>query len=114
MAFKFVTGSWVPNVSYLTLLDKYIIFTFVVLSVVVLESFIVALFPNNAYNAGMVLDDIMMAIIATIWVALHVGIWIGAQYNLFYIDWNKVLEDDNSQSQYVYVKSGASNAKKAE
>lgn len=106
VAFKFVTGSWVPNVSYLTLLDKYIIFAFVVLSVVVFESFVVALFPDDAYHAATVLDDVIMAIIATVWVLLHVLIAVGARTGWFYIPWERVLEDDNAQSQWVYVKTG--------
>lgn len=103
VAFKFVTVNWVPNVSYLTRLDKYIIFTFIMLSFVVLESFFVSLVPSRHYDIGRGFDVAIVSVFVVIWIVLHLFIWVGSVKNYFYKPWDVVLQADNHDLQQFEV-----------
>ena len=94
VAFKFVTNTWVPQVSYLTLLDKYTMIAIFMLMVQVLENFIVALRSDHENVDD---HDGYFAIIYTVsWILFHVVILIGNKFNWFCKSWDKVLNDDDS------------------
>ena len=44
IALQFVVGSWLPNTSYLTLLDKYILLSFIVMFIIIIMVFIFDIF----------------------------------------------------------------------
>jgi hypothetical protein len=91
VAFKLVANGFCPPVSYLTLLDKYILISFATLLVIVAENFIVS---QMEYDAAVKLDVAFSIIILLWWVLLHLFIAIGTKLDLFYLSWKDVAKDD--------------------
>ena len=91
VAFKLVANGFCPPVSYLTLLDKYILLSFLTLLIIVAENFIVS---QMEYDAATKLDGAFSIIILLWWLLLHVVIAIGTKFDLFYLDWKDVVDDD--------------------
>jgi len=71
IAFKFVLIQTIPVVSYLTLLDRYVILSFSWLFVSCLESYMAATFLTQQ------MDDCFNAISASLWLTLHLIIVVG-------------------------------------
>ena len=91
VAFKLVANGFCPPVSYLTLLDKYILLSFLTLLIIVAENFIVS---QMEYDAATKLDGAFSIIILLWWLLLHVVIAVGTKFDLFYLDWKDVVDDD--------------------
>ncbi len=91
VAFKLVANGFCPPVSYLTLLDKYILLAFLTLLVIVAENFIVS---QMEYDAAVKLDRGFSIIVLLWWVLLHVFIAIGTKFDLFYLDWKEIMNND--------------------
>lgn len=91
VAFKLVANGFCPPVSYLTLLDKYILLSFVTLLVIVTENFIVS---QMDYDAAVKLDQAFSIIILLWWIMLHAFIAIGTKFDLFYLSWKDVIDED--------------------
>ena len=94
VAFKFVTVGWVPQVSYLTLLDWYTIIAILMLMVQVLENFIVAIF-SDMDNIGEI-DEMFAISYVVVWVGFHLLIVVGAKFMWFCASWDKVFAGDDS------------------
>eukprot|EP00002_Diphylleia_rotans_P005451 TRINITY_DN14593_c0_g1_i1.p1 TRINITY_DN14593_c0_g1~~TRINITY_DN14593_c0_g1_i1.p1 ORF type:complete len:379 (-),score=81.43 TRINITY_DN14593_c0_g1_i1:192-1304(-) len=102
VAFKFVTNSYIPQVSYLTLLDKYTMFSFVMLSSVVLENYLIThLSRDNARDV----DNIFTVVFVALWLLIHFVIGVGNRFNFFHQSWERVLSTDNSQVTRIKKKS---------
>lgn len=99
VAFKFVTNSWVPQVSYLTLLDKYTIVAILMLVIQVLENFVVSLNQDEDDNVNR--DKIFAIVFTVVWVAFHIYILIGSRRHWFCDEWDKVLDGDDSAGSCV-------------
>ena len=107
VAFKFVTNAFLPIISYLTVLDCYMIIATVLTFVCVLENFIVSklFFSQITTDDGSILEnptalyiDVRFAIVFTVvWFLLHVIIIIGHINHWFYADWNKVRTENNEE-----------------
>lgn len=91
VAFKLVANGFCPPVSYLTLLDKYILLSFLTLLVIVAENFIVS---QMEYDAAVKLDQAFSIIILLWWLSLHAFIAIGTKFDLFYLKWKDVKDSD--------------------
>jgi hypothetical protein len=98
VAFKFVTNSWVPAVSYLTLLDKYTMLAICMIMLQVLENFICVMFEGD----DVALKDSYFALTyVCVWVSFHIYIYIGTYLNWFCLPWSKVIEEDDAGGSYV-------------
>jgi len=93
VAFKFVMQSYVPPTPYLTLLDKYVLASFLIVGVVILENFLVSFGHEETVASG---DAAFAAVLAILWVCFHVFIVIGTRFMWFHLDWKDVLENDES------------------
>jgi hypothetical protein len=97
VAFKFVITGMVPPTPYLTLLDMYILFSFVVIGVEVTENFIVSYATDST---SLYFEHVFYFILAVIWISIHLILVVGARFQWFYQPWDKVhkLDDEASQS----------------
>jgi len=102
VAFKFVISGMVPPTPYLTFLDKYVLFSFVVIGTVVVENFILSY--NNANDNSGKFESIFYSILVTLWLISHIYLAIGAYLGWFYTSWEKVRKNDDS-SREVSVKT---------
>jgi hypothetical protein len=56
VAYQFVAGQALPRLGYLTLMDKFMVGSFVLLGVTVLESYIASRFPEDQHHKAMSVD----------------------------------------------------------
>ena len=70
-AYKFAVSSLVPTISYLTLLDYYVLFSWLVIMLNGFEGGFVGLISNE--DQGRQWDQIFMYMIGGLWIALHLG-----------------------------------------
>lgn len=82
IAFKFVISSWVPQVSYLTLLDKYMLIAFIFISLFVLENFLVTQINDSGTSLELI-DRYFALIYVSMWTLLHILIFTGVYIGLF-------------------------------
>ena len=87
VAFKFVINAYIPSIPYLTLLDKYMIVTYVILFMIVIVSFIMSLL--DADSAGM-WNDYFTYVTFSIWMFLHIALVISSHFNLLTPSWEYV------------------------
>ena len=97
VAFKFVITGMVPPTPYLTFLDMYVLFSFVVIGFEVAESFIVSYATKRNYLQS---ENIFFFILAALWLSIHVFLVVGTHFKWFYQPWEKAhkLDDENSQT----------------
>lgn len=102
VAFKFVINSWVPNVSYLTLLDKYIILTFVIIFAIVVASFTMHFLNEDDANK---LNNIFTYTTASLWIFVHLMIIISYYFQLLTPSWAYVEanQDDSGGEAYTLI-----------
>lgn len=93
VAFKFISISWLPNIPYLTMLDKYSSVSLFSIFLVVFENFIMGCFAEYE-DVGKV-DTSFLVIMAIAWSALHCYIIVGADGKWFYEDWREVEKRDS-------------------
>ena len=98
VAFKLVANGFCPPVSYLTLMDKYILVSFATLLVIVAENFIVS---QMEYDAAVKLDQAFSILILLWWIFLHLFIAIGTKLDLFYLSWKDVVDDDTPPQKKI-------------
>jgi hypothetical protein len=56
VAYQFVAGQALPRLGYLTLMDKIMVGSFVLLGVTVLESYVVSRFPEDQHDKAKTVD----------------------------------------------------------
>jgi hypothetical protein len=95
VAIKFV-ASFLPVISYSTLLDYYNLMSYLFLAVWMLENFLVSpLFIGEESREWVRKWDAIAAIIyLVLWVLVHIAIVLGSYYDLFRKSWADVQEDD--------------------
>ena len=94
IAFKFVLIQTIPAVSYLTLLDRYIILSFSWLFMSCLESYMAATFLTQQ------MDDCFNAISAGLWFTLHLIIVVGTLCGWFRVtDIKQIISERRAMSQ---------------
>ena len=84
VVFRYSIVSCVPQVPYMTNLDKYNIMAISALMVVVLECFVVAAYGDDYRNKWIELDDMFYKSIAAIWIIIHLFICVGAGTQSFH------------------------------
>jgi len=100
VALKFVVASSLPKVSYLTVLDKYIVVSFLYLALVILQNTIVS--QLNKYNSNATMfDQISIGVLMSIWmltqiVFFFISLWCLRRKEEFKIN-SKVGEQETSQ-----------------
>jgi len=110
MVFMFVVSSQLPNVPYLTILDKYIYSVFFFMLVISIECAVVQLYENSHY-----LDAIMFKVSVCIFVGLHVLFvvvsYFARKYELKKLMWtsedylNAHAEDANATPHSMTIES---------
>ena len=86
VAFKFAIADSLPKVSYFTVLDKYMLCSFIFLYLIAVENFVIArLAEKTAFNADYI-DEILQNLWLAVWGAFHVLFAI-------YVKWT-VSQDD--------------------
>ena len=96
VAFKFVTINMVPAVPYLTLMDKYMLATFMVLTFIVIEN--VALVTLDVDTARDV-DDKFSLCALVLWILIHILIFIGDEFELFRTNWDSLACENDKKPQ---------------
>ena len=101
VAFKFVLVNWVPVVPYLTYLDKYNLFSILMLMVVTLENFIVAYDTRIDYEDKENFDRWFFVILFLLWVIIHILIYFGSDSKRLWFTnaWKRVEDEDNAKPQ---------------
>ena len=101
VAFKFVLVNWVPVVPYLTYLDKYNLFSILMLMVVTLENFIVAYDTRIDYEDKDHLDRWFFGLLFILWVTIHILIYFGSDSKRLWFTktWKQVKDEDNAKPQ---------------
>jgi len=92
VAFKWVVTSMLPKVSYQTFLDRYVLWSFFVLSLIALQinlAYIARDLDGVAY-----FDTTYGLVLLAVWVVPHLIFWIAYSWNraLFYISWDAVIK----------------------
>lgn len=88
VAFKYVVSSYLPKVTYLTLLDKYILSSLILIFCTAAENAFVYL--GREGDGAQEVDYIAAAIYGSLWLLLNVGFLLGSQTRLFYESWDEV------------------------
>ena len=88
VAFKFVTITFVPQVPYMTSLDKYNLLCFAALGILIIKC-VVLYYIDDEQDKQDFNEDFIYGYV-TIWVGFHVLILIGSKYNLFSESWDTV------------------------
>jgi len=106
VAFKFVTSGLVPKTSYLTLLDKYALFGFFFLVIVMIKDFVLGLliqFSSESFadvNKG---DIIFTGSMCLLWLALHVFMLYANYKKTLHIPWETVEQEQHDNVQYFWI-----------
>lgn len=87
VAFKFVANSWTPTVPYLTLLDKYMVFSFTALFANIIISFCMSIIDVDQAED---LNYIFTVCSCGVWVLLHVGIIVCTRFKWLTPSWDYV------------------------
>lgn len=98
VAFKFVIAGMVPPTPYLTFLDKYFLFSFVVIGTEVVENFILSYATSNS---SLHFEYVFYFILFVLWILLHLILVIGTHFQWFFQSWETVRELDNGSRQTV-------------
>ena len=94
VAFKFVINTFLPVISYLTWLDKYIICGFVLVGCSITENFFVSsLFLDH--DTAKLVDKYFAIVYTAIWIPLNLIAILGYIFKLFVIPWAKVEKMQN-------------------
>lgn len=100
VAFKFVMGSYIPKISYQTLLDKYTIFGTLMLGVTIIENFFVSsLFNPQASPEIEYRDQVFAVVWNAVWWLAHGYLVIGERFNWFRVSWEMVKEEDERKEK---------------
>jgi hypothetical protein len=102
VAFKFVINSYVPSVPYLTLLDKYMILTFMIMFTTVVVSFIMSLIDADAADLW---NSYFTYAAFGLWVFVHVVIVVAHMFGLLTPSWKYVEshQDESDNDAYTLV-----------
>jgi hypothetical protein len=94
VAIKFV-ANFLPVISYSTLLDIYTLVSYLFLASWMLENFVVAAFFSGDERAPLRsrIDQWAALTYITLWVSLHLVIFLGEKRDIFRKDWKSVIED---------------------
>jgi hypothetical protein len=97
VAFKFVITGMVPPTPYLTFLDKYVLFSFVLIGIEVVENFIASYATDSN---SLRFENVFYSILVVVWLSIHAILVVGTHYQWFYQSWDKVhkLDDETSQT----------------
>ena len=74
VAFKFVITGMVPPTPYLTFLDMYVLFSFVIIGFEVAENFIVSYATKSTFLQS---ENVFFFILAELWLSIHVFLVVG-------------------------------------
>lgn len=86
VAFKYTVSSYLPRITYLTLMDKYVLATFVFLGVVGFENASVAVLSNK--DTGRFVDRIFLCGAGGMWLLLHLIGLVCIWRKSFYPKWS--------------------------
>ena len=94
VAIKFV-ASFLPVISYSTLLDYYTLTAYFFLATWMLENFMVSplIIPHDRDTAKKI-DHAFASVYLILWIFLHVAIILGSSYDFFRKTWEEVEDDD--------------------
>lgn len=84
----------------LTLLDKYIIVSFLFIALIVLESFVLVYLNVNVAES---LNTVFSIILLILWTAIHIFVVIGWFTNLFVASWDDVIKGNRTEPQTAIV-----------
>eukprot|EP00045_Choanoeca_perplexa_P005327 m.44947 g.44947 ORF g.44947 m.44947 type:complete len:290 (-) comp13061_c0_seq1:939-1808(-) len=73
IAVKFVVASDLPNASYVTWLDAYILFGFFLIALVIIQNVIASRFEDETRAT---IDFVGLAIFGILWLGLHIGVFV--------------------------------------
>jgi hypothetical protein len=90
VAYKFVVAADLPKIGYLTLLDKYIVLSFGVLALGIVEIFVVSDSITPDEDTAQELDAWFYAVITGAWLLLHIVLACGGYCSLWCADWERV------------------------
>jgi hypothetical protein len=102
VAFKFVINSWIPNVSYLTTLDKYLLLSTGLISANIVISFALGFMDDD--SAGQT-NYWFTVLGVAFWGLVHVWFWCGWHLKLLTPTWEqvKVAQEDPENEDAVLV-----------
>ncbi|KAH3765081.1 Gamma-aminobutyric acid receptor subunit gamma-3 [Pelomyxa schiedti] len=87
VAYKYVIASYLPKTAYLTILDLYVLSSFVLLVFVIIENAIAALCDSPANRN---LDKISAIILVTTWLSINALMVLGCMFGFFRLPWCQV------------------------
>jgi hypothetical protein len=95
VAIKFV-ASFLPVISYSTLLDRYTLIAYFFLAAWMIENFVVSplFFNSDEQKLAKAIDQTCAFIYISLWVSLHFMIVLGSTCDLFRKSWYEVEHDD--------------------
>jgi hypothetical protein len=108
VAYKFVIASELPKIGYLTLLDKYMIFSFAVLAVGIGEVFLVSERMTADVDEANSVDSWFYSVFPIAWVCLHVVIIAGERFSMWSPSWESVETRYNLGGQEQSVSGDSS------
>lgn len=100
VAFKFVTITFVPQVPYMTTLDKYNLLCFAALGILIIKCVVIH-YIDDEQDKQDFNDDFIYGYVI-IWVGFHIIIWIGSKNKLFSESWDNVHKS-NSKPPVILV-----------
>jgi len=103
VAYKYVVAQQLPAISYLTLMDKYVIFSLMFISTTMVNNFVVRLLADyySTYVANVV-NIVYGATFFAFWVLLHVVLSVISSTERLYKKWEDVATGINSTALQHY------------
>lgn len=93
-------GSYIPKISYQTLLDKYTIFGTMMLGVTIIENFFVSsLFNPDASPTIEYRDQFFAVVWNVVWWVVHLYLVLGESFDWFRVPWEIVRVEDERREK---------------
>jgi hypothetical protein len=89
IAFKFVVTSYIPKLPYLTLLDKYILCSYLLIFFAAVENALVYIWRN--YEGAQTADHVFILCYGSLWFLINFFFYIGTVTNIFYEPWESAM-----------------------
>jgi len=111
VAFKYVVAGYLPKMSYMTFLDKYVLISFVMLCGVALENCVMFIKDQQNYDVTKA-DNIFLGVVYGLFALMHILLFLGVKCGAFVDTWARVEERRKvmqkiKEAAYAYAETGA-------
>jgi len=101
VAYKYVIAYMLPAVSYLTLLDRYVVVALFIVIFQVIETYVLGHVAESDGDTANLLDTLYAGFGAGLWAVGHVLLVLGGYRGCCRVSWDKTDQDDNSGMQWA-------------